>query len=373
MAGTRTAGAVLGRRALNRALLARQLLLERVALPAREAVERLVGLQAQAPDPPYVGLWSRLEGFDPAELGGLLTPREAVRATLLRGTIHLVTAEDCLALRPAVQPVLERSWVGAPWAKALRGLDLGPVLAEGRALLAAAPRTRAELAPLLAAGRPDRDPAALASAVAYLVPTVQVTPRGVWGAGGRAALTTVESWLGRPLAPAADLEDLVLRYLGAFGPASVADAQVWSGLIGLGGVVDRLRPRLVTFRDEAGRELFDLPGAPRPDSATPAPPRLVAEFDNLLLAHADRSRVIDEDDRRRIWPVNGLIPGTVLVDGFVAGTWKLTRARGAATMRVVPFAPWPPSDREGVEREAGALLAFAAPGAAHSVEVCARA
>jgi hypothetical protein len=156
----------------------------------------------------------------------------------------------------------------------------------------------------------------------------------------------------------------MLRYLAAFGPASVQDAQAWSGLTRLRPVFDRLRPRLCTFRDERGRELFDLPDAPRPDPEIPAPPRLLPEWDNLLLSHADRTRVIAEEHRRAIWSNNGIVPGTLLLDGFVSGTWKLTREKASATLRIRPFAPLTTADRVATEEEGARLLAFAAEDAA---------
>jgi hypothetical protein len=160
---------------------------------------------------------------------------------------------------------------------------------------------------------------------------------------------------------------MVARYLGAFGPASVADVQTWSGLTRLGEVVDRLRPGLRTFRDEQGRELFDLPDAPRPDPGTPAPVRLVAEFDNLILSHADRTRVISDLGRQRIATPNGVFPGTVLVDGFAAGMWRITRSRGSAVLTIEPFGPLPDADRDAVTAEARRLLVFAAPEAGHEI------
>jgi Winged helix DNA-binding domain len=361
---------VLDRRSLNRALLERQLLLRRHPMTAQQAVEHLVGLQAQSPNPPYVGLWARLRGFRPGELGGLLTGRDAVRATLMRGTIHLVSAADCLAIRPALQPALERGvYTNATFGRhRLDGVDVGALLAFGRDLVEERPRTVAELRELLGARWPDHDPAALAQAVRGLLPMVHVPPRGVWGQSGPVALTTYEAWLGRPAADAATPDTLLLRYLAAFGPAAVADAQTWSGLTRLGEVFDRLRPGLRVFRDERGRELFDLPDAARPDADTPAPVRLVAEFDNLTLSHADRSRVIADEHRRRIAASNGMVPGMVLLDGFVRGTWRLTRRRRSATLTLQPFDRWSARDRSAASDEAAGLLAFVA-AEADSVDV----
>ena len=250
---------MLGPRALNRALLARQLLLERRPDTALATIEHLVGLQAQAPLAPYVGLWSRLEGFRAAELATALTDRRAVRASLMRATVHLVSADDALMLRPLIQPVLERGFEGSPFARGVAGVDRTELLAAGRMLLEQRPRTSPELGRLLAERWPESDPVALSSALGYLSPLVQVTPRGVWGRTAAPARTTMEAWLGRPLEANPSLESLVLRYLAAFGPATVMDARTWSGLTRLGVVFDGLRPGLRTFRDEAGRELLTCP------------------------------------------------------------------------------------------------------------------
>lgn len=353
------AGELLSHRALNRATLARQLLLQRQEMTAAEAIEHLVGIQAQAPNAPYVGLWTRLAGFQTDDLARLITGRLAVRASLMRATVHLVTARDCLMLHPLAQSVLERSFSGVPFGQQLAGIELAPILAAGQELLKKRPRTRAELGSLLGECWPDLDATALAYAISYLVPLVQVPPRGIWGASGPATWATVEDWLGWPLDPAPSLDRMVLRYLAAFGPATVRDIQTWSGLTRLNAVIDRLRPELRVFHDERGNTLYDLPAAPRPHPDTPAPPRFLPEYDNVLLSHADRSRIITDGRRVPLPPGNGGAIGTLLVDGFFRGTWKIIRKRADATLVIEPFTPLPAQDRAAVIEEGARLLAFA--------------
>ncbi|MFF0338286.1 winged helix DNA-binding domain-containing protein [Kribbella sp. NPDC004875] len=341
---------VLSRRVLNRTFLERQQLLHREPGTAAELIERLVGLQAQAPLAAYVALWSRLRDFDPAELSELMTSRQAVRATLLRATIHLVTADDCLRIWPLVRPVADRGFRGA-FGKQLAGADIDAVVAYGSELLSQAPYSRTQLRDVLGERWPDWDANAMAYAVSYLLGTVQVTPRGVWGETGQAALQTIESWLGRPPAPAPSIDDLVLRYLAAFGPASVADVQMWSGLTRLREVVERLDVR--RYADEDGRELYDVPDGVLTDAETPAPVRFLPEYDNLLLGHADRRRVNPVGRPVPLPPGNGAAIGTVLIDGDYRADWRHHRGK---SLQVTPHEPITAAEQAAVEAEAVNLL-----------------
>ena len=354
------AAAVLSARALNRALLARQGLLERTAAPALGTVERLVGLQAQEPSNPYVALWSRLEAFDPGALSALVADRRAVRAQLMRATIHLVSARDCRVLQPLVAPVLARAF-RSPWLARLDGAPVEDVVAAGLALLAERPRTRAELGAALAGRWPDAEPPALAQAVTFHVPLVQIPPRGLWGATGQATWALAGDWLGAPVDGGTPPAAVVRRYLAAFGPATVADMRTWSGVSGLRAVVEDMRPQLRTFADERGRELFDVEDGPLPDPDTPAPPRFLPEYDNVALSHDDRSRLFAGLGPDGFAPRGG---GWVLVDGFHRAHWHLARGRDAATLTIDRFASRaddPAGTDEAILAEARGLLGLLAP------------
>jgi hypothetical protein len=353
---------VLDQRTLNRTLLVRQGLLKRADVRAVDMIERLVGLQAQVPANPYLALWSRVEDFQPGELSTLIAERGAVRAQLMRATIHLVSTRDCLAIHPITQPVAARAFM-SPWNDRLAGADVGEALAAGLELLAERPRTRAELGALLAPRWPDADPSALAQAVTFHAALVQVPPRGLWGRTGQATWALAEAWLGAELDPRASTDALVVRYLAAFGPATVADVRTWSGLTGLREVVERLRPQLRTFRDERGRELLDVPDAPLADAAAPAAPRFLPEYDNVLLAHANRARVVSGHGPGLPLP-RGSAVGTLLVDGFYRANWKIAEEGTAATLTVDRFKRLPGEGADVIDEiaaEANGLLAFMAP------------
>ncbi|MEU5042506.1 winged helix DNA-binding domain-containing protein [Streptomyces griseorubiginosus] len=385
MTKTTASAPALGTRALNRATLDRQLLLRRSGMSAKAAVGHLLGLQAQNVKPPYHALAARLDGFAPEELSALMADREVVRIVTMRSTIHTHTAEDCLTLRPLVQPARDRELTH--FRKGLEGVDLDRLAALARDLVESRPRTMKELREALLVEWPDADPQALAVAARCKLPLVQVTPRGLWGRSGQVALTTAEHWLGRPAGTAPSAEHrptdpapsaerrptdparpvptpdaTVLRYLAAFGPASVKDMQTWAGLTRLREAFERLRPELRVFRDEHGVELFDLPDAPRPAEDTPAPPRFLPEFDNLLLSHADRTRVVPKEHWGRSWQGNQAYC-TLLVDGFLAGVWKLN----GDTLVVEPFGRLTRARRQEVEDEGRRMLATLYPGTSYDI------
>ena len=381
----------LSRAQLNRALLARQHLLERRRGPALDVVRHLVGLQAQNAWSPYVGLWSRVDGFRHAELGDAFWDRTVARIAVMRGTIHLVTAPDALLLPGLTMPLYARDLrANAAHAAGLRTLDLTELTTAARALLEEEPRVTTDLGRLLAQRWPDVAPGTLAYGARGTLPLVQVPPRGVWGRSGATTWTTASAWFGADqVAAAPDLTDpdvlareqerLLLRYLTAFGPASVADAQNWSGLAGLRAVADRLGDALVRFEADPApggvrpRELLDVPGGLLPDADVPAPVRFLPDYDNVLLGHADRTRIISEEHRRLLASPNGVIASTFLLDGHVAGTWTVTRERLAstgrsrrelATVTVRPFEAITAPDRRAVLAEADGVVRLMADDAA---------
>ena len=397
-------------RGLGRALLARQHLLERTAGPAVGVVAHLVALQSQNPPSAYLALHARVAGFAHDDLADAMTDRRVGRLALLRDTVHLATADDVLTLWPVLVPLFRRNLAGhATAGPALRGLDLDDLARAARDALADGPLTAAALGDRLAATWPDVDPRALAQGARGLLPLVQVTPRGVWGRSMATTWTTAETWFGRtPAAPhagpltAADpddvLADLARRYLAAYGPATVADLQRWCGLTRLGAVVDRLRPELVEVehvdpptsadgRASAGtrgrtRVLLDLPDAPRPPEDSPAPVRLLPDYDDVLLGHDDRSRIVPAAARPALASPNGVPPAAVLVDGVVAGIWALRREalprlagaprtrRERAHLTLTPLRPWSRAERAAAVTEAEVLARFVADDAAeHAVQV----
>lgn len=362
--------AVLDTRALNRATLARQLLLDHADVPVLDAVAHLGGLQAQEPQEPFVGLWSRLRAFDPAELSDRLARRSVVRTHLMRRTVHLVTADDALAWRARHGPMLRQRVLGT-YRRELDGIDLGELAAAGQAVMAdGEPRSMTELARALAERWPAPPPRALGEMlIAALLPVAQLPPRGLWRQKSGVRNVLLSSWLNREIAePSPDSSDpvgqaLVRRYLAAYGPAASADLRAWCGLAGLPAAIAAMREELVTFRDGNGRELLDLPDAPLPDPGTPAPVRFLPAFDNAILGYHDRGRIIDDADR-------GLsVAGArvVLVDGRVAATWSAE----AGTVIVTPLHRFSRADRTDVAEQGRALASFLSDGDSHGVRIAA--
>ena len=349
----------LTRRQLNRATLARQMLLEREHITAVAAVERLCGMQAQEPKPPFPGLWTRLHGFRRDHLHRALQDREIVRGTLMRGTLHVMSAADYAAHRMTLQPMLTRS-LGLLGARG-EGLDVETVLPVARTLLRERPRTFGELRAALVEAFPGVNDRALGFTVRMQLPLLMMPTDDRWAFPADSRFGLAEDWLPVPISDEANREALTLRYLAAFGPATAADVQQWSGLAGLKPVVEALQAQgaVTTFQDERGRTLVDLPDAPRPPAETPAPTRFLPEFDNLVLSHADRTRVLPDEHRHLVLGAkNGRIPGTILVDGFVAGSWRVERKRQAATLVITPFARLPRHDADALAAEGEALLGF---------------
>jgi hypothetical protein len=351
-------------RDLNRATLARQMLLARESIKPLRAIERLGGLQAQWPKPPHVGLWSRIDGFERDHLLALLRSHDAVRASMMRGTLHVVSAKDYVSFRPALQPMLTRG-VLSVLRDRMKGIVVDEIAAEAREVLAAGPLTFEKTRDALAKLHPEADVRAMGFVARLSLPLVQVpTDTDAWGFPTSPAFALAETWIGASLAPSATLDALVLRYLAAFGPATASDVQTWSGVQGAKEVVEALRPKLVVLQDERKRELFDLPKAPRPGADAPAPARFLPEFDNLVLAHTDRRRFVADAHRKRVYLPGLRVAPTILVDGFVAGTWGAARKKKDAVLTVEPFEPLSKKTKAELEAEAERLLRFVEPEAA---------
>jgi hypothetical protein len=342
---------VLDNRALGRATLARQLLLDRADIGVLDAVTHLCGMQAQEPQEPFIGLWSRLRAFDPTALDDLLLQRQVVRTHLMRRTVHLVTADDVIAWRGRHNAMLRQRVLGN-YRRELDGVDLEQLAEAGHAVMAdGEPRSMTELAKSLADRWPAPGHRAMGEMlVAALVPLVQLPPRGLWRSKAGVRNVRLVDWLGRDLDPADPGPDLVRRYLTAYGPAATADLRAWCGLAGLPGAVAEIRDELVSFRDERGRQLLDLPDAPRPDPDTPAPVRFLPAFDNSILGYDDRTRIVDDEHR------NLSIAGArvVLVDGRVTATWTVEDD----TVAVEPLRRLTKAERDEVVEEGQELARF---------------
>lgn len=361
---------VLTARELNRATLARQLLLGRTTGPVPSVVSHLVGLQAQAAVSPFVSLWSRVEGLSRDDVAALVEARDLLKATLMRGTLHLTAAADYPWLRSTLQPVLTDALTAV--AKNRGGVpDIDAMVTAARTLLADGPRSFADITDLLTSMDPEGDAGIMRYAVRTHLPMVQVPTSARWCFPGNPTWTTAEQWLGRPVHAEPDPRALVRRYLTAFGPGSAADVGTWSYLPGVDAVVDSMRDELVVHLDTRGRELFDVPGAPLPGGDVDAPPRFLPEFDNLLLSHVDRTRFVPDSDRKKVYLPGLRVAATLLVDGVVAGTWAVSRrGKALATLTVTPFRTLPRRVGAEVVVEAERLVRFVVPDVRdHAVEV----
>ncbi len=346
---------VLSLRQLNRALLARQFLLQRSSLDSLAAIESLIALQSQIPNPPYVGLWTRLERFAKRDLTSLLESRQVARAPWIRSTLHLVSAADHQRFQAVIQPALARGLRSFFGARA-KDLDIDRLIAIAKPFLEAETPAIGALRDKLQAHLPDQDKQAMAYAVRSFLPLAQVPPSGTWGVGTRATYTTAESWLGSP--DPLDLAALFRRYLTAFGPASVIDFQTWSGMTRLKPQLATALKDLVMYQDGNGQTLYDLPNLPLAQADAPAPIRFLPEYDNILIAHKDRRRILPEAQRKKVFVSAGRVLGSVLVDGFVSGIWKVRRDKPHARLLVSLFEPQAADALAAIEAEGLSLLRF---------------
>jgi hypothetical protein len=338
------------------------MLLAREALPVPAAVERLIGLQAQASAAPFIGLWTRLPDFRRDDLAAAIRERSVVKATTLRATLHLVSANDYPWLRATLQPALEKASGTIAQSRGVM-LDIPALLAEARRFIGEQPRSFAEITAHFEALMPNTDIGSIRYTIRTHLPLVQQPVEGGWSYPGSPQFTLADAWLGQPVDAPGDFRRLVTRYLAAFGPARVTDIQTWSGLDKLKGAVDALKKELVVYKDEQGVELLDLPDAPLPPEDTPAPERFLPEFDNLLLSHSNRTRVVSDDFRKQVYLPGLRVASTILVDGFVRGAWKAERKKSAAALTITPFAPLTPANRAALTEEGDTLLRFIEPDA----------
>ncbi len=344
--------ATLTARALNRTLLHRQMLLERSDLPLTEVVEAMGGIQNQYAPAGYIGLWSRMRKFERPMLTQALEERRVIQGTLMRATIHVVSAADYWPMMAGIERV-NREWYAKVHAREIEDVDLAAVVAAAREELAGGPLRFTELTDrLVARGFPGR----AAAWASFSLPMVRVPPSGTWERRRADLYGLAEDWLPRTQVTEEEgIELLIRRYLGAFGPAPLKDIAAWMGLnVGqmrhVGDAMDLRR-----FRDDNGRPLVDLPDAPLPDPDLPAPPRFLAVWDALLLVHARRTEVLPEELRPLIF--NTKTPhshNTFLLDGQVAGTWRFDEGE----VRLSPSRPLAAAERTGLEEEAHRLAAF---------------
>ena len=311
---------ILSRQRLNRTLLHRQHLLERTSATPQEMARHLVGLQAQENLPPYLSLAARIDDFDPTSVTAGLEDRSLVRFLVMRGTVHLLAAEDALFLRTWTQPVHEREIRISQNVGQAREVDREPYLAALSELLADGPLPQKAIGAALAERFPAYSPTQLGQLARSAAPLVQVPPRGTWKGTGGVVYQYVDRWLGRPTVEP-DVEEIVRRYLRAFGPSTAADVTAWSAVTRLGPVLKGMDD-LVTYEDEHGKLLYDVPEGEMADEDVPAPPRLLGAYDNVWLSHAARDRVTDPEARTAWMAENGASAYSLFVDGWLVGLWR---------------------------------------------------
>ncbi|WP_205470887.1 winged helix DNA-binding domain-containing protein [Nocardioides sp. SYSU D00038] len=345
----------LSARTLNRTLLQRQWLLDRVPHSVEEACAHLVGLQAQENLPPFLSLAARLTSFDPVDVTRGLEDRSLVRLLTMRGTIHLLTADDALALRQWTAPVHEREVGISQSIGVAREVDREAFVEHLSALLADGPLSQKELGLALAERFPGPRPTELGQLARSVAPLAQLPPRGTWGGGGAVVYQYVDRWVGRPLVEP-DVGEIVRRYLRAFGPATAADVTAWSGVTRLGPVLAELDD-LVRHEDERGRVLFDVPEGELADPDTPAPVRLLGTYDNVWLSHAGRDRVTDPVKRKAGQGVNGAAAMSLFADGMLEGLWRIEDGRVVVLQTLRPLTR---AERSELDDEIGRVEALLA-------------
>jgi len=337
--------------------LDRQLLIQRANISLSEATERVIGWQSQIPNPPYIGLWTRLESFQRDDLTNAMQNRQIVRCAMFRSTLHLITQADHHRFHRVIEPALVkglRSFHG----RNIEGLNILPLVDVIKPFLSQSPRSMGEIGKFLQTIEPDREPEALNYAIRTYLPLVQVPPAGTWGVGSKATYVMAENWIGRD--KSADVGALFLRYLAGYGPASVMDFQTWAGMTKLAPEIEKIKPQLRLFVDENGVALYDLPDMPQTDVDAPLPVKFIPEYDNVLIGHADRTRILPEEHRKKVFLSAGRVSSTILVDGFVAGVWKIEITKRTATLQITPFITLTDNQREALISEGELLIRFVA-------------
>lgn len=350
---------LLTNRELNRATLARQMLLERSDRTPVDAVEFLLGLQSQQTHDPYIGLWTRLNGFAHEALTALILDKTLNRATTMRGTLHLHTVEDLVGIRALVQPFLVGAWTSG-FRKRFGDNDKSEVLKAAIKLIDKAPSTAGALGKALKEKFPSADPLSMTTLLQSHETLVQIPPTRIWGSGHAPILTRIEKWLPSVPEPSLTRANLVRRYLAAYGPASVADMQTWSRLTKLSVEFKAIENELVRFEAEDGKILYDLPDAPRPDPDTPAPVRFLPLYENAYLGYDNRRRMLSEATAHLINMFQDFKPA-VLIDGQANAGWSISNTKGAAVLEIETYRKITKGEKRDIEAEGLAFVKFLEP------------